>query len=452
MSGPNRLRIGTLLYYAWPGFALAMPTIPVYVYLPTFYAETLGLGLTTTGATLLAARLFDVVTDPAVGIASDRLRLPWGRRKPWVVVGSLIAALSMIALFQPPEPVSPAYLLAWAVALYLGWTLVAVPYAAWGAELSPDYHERARVTGAREAAMILGVLAAGAVPALAVARGIEEAESLAIVAWLAVAVGTPAVTLLVWRVGEPRAAPADRPRVRPDGNELLTLARNRPFVRLLSGWFVNGLANGLPAVLFPLYLQHALAADALQRGLLIFSYFLAGVVAIPVWLRLSRRFGKHRVWCGAMLLACLAFVWVPLLGPGEVLPFVVICICTGMALGADLALPPAMQADVVDLDTLRTRRARAGLFFALWSMATKLALACAVGIAFPVLDLFGFETGGTNGASAILALTLLYALVPVALKLIAVALIWHHPITHRRHEIIRRRLAARLLRQSSTRL
>jgi Na+/melibiose symporter-like transporter len=131
---------------------------------------------------------------------------------------------------------------------------------------------------------------------------------------------------------------------------------------------------------------------------------------------------------------------VPLLPPGAVFAFAVICVMTGVAFGADIALPPAMQADVVDLDSLRTRRQRAGLFFALWSMSTKLALALAVGIAFPLLELFGFQGAGENTPGALLALAVIYALVPTVLKILAIAVIWHHPLTARRQEIIRRRL------------
>jgi Na+/melibiose symporter-like transporter len=441
-TGPLRL-----LLYALPAFALAMPTIPVYVFLPTFYAEDLGLGLAVTGAVLLAARMLDVVTDPVIGVVSDRYRFRWGRRKPWMIAGGAIAAISLVQLFQPPAGAGWGYLLGWVIALYFGWTLLAVPYTAWGAEMSDDYHVRARITGARESAMILGILAAGAIPAIAPTLGWSHASALAAVAWLAVITGAPALALLAWRVPD-RSGTASSAGKHSFGTwrEHASVLRNGAFLRLLSGWFVNGLANGLPAVLFPLYLQYALQADEAERGLLILTYFLAGVAAIPLWVRLSRRHGKHRVWCGAMVLACAAFLWVPWLEPGAIGAFFVICILTGMAFGADLALPPAMQADVIDLDTLRTRTQRAGWYFALWSMATKLALAAAVGFAFPTLAAFGFEAGGKNGPAAIAALTTIYALVPVALKLVAVAVIWRHPITAERQDLIRRRLASRASR------
>jgi glycoside/pentoside/hexuronide:cation symporter, GPH family len=452
MDRTARLSRSTLAFYAFPAFALAMPTIPVYVYLPTYYADTVGLGLTATGLLLLAARLLDVVTDPLVGVLSDRWRSRWGRRRPWILLGALFAALGLVQLFQPPQAAGPSYLLVWAMVLYLGWTLVAVPYTAWGAEMSDDYHERARITGGREAAMILGILAAGALPAVVTAAGGSEPDGLAAVAWLAILIGTPAIALLLWRVPERdvKAARAPTPAapLRPGRlrRAIGALIGNRPFLRLLSAWFINGLANGFPAVLFPLYLQYGLQAGPVARGGLIMAYFVAGVAAIPFWLWLSRRIGKHKAWCAAMAIACAAFIWVPLLGPGDIALFAIICIVTGTALGADLALPPAMQADVVDFDTLRTNKQRAGLFFAMWSMATKLALACAVGIAFPLLDLVGFEAGGANTAGALLALALIYAVFPTLLKGAAIALIWRHPIDARRQNIIRRRLTSRATR------
>lgn len=444
-DGPPRGRV-PLTWYALPAFALAMPTIPLYVYLPAFYAETLGLGLTATGAALLLARVVDVISDPLIGLASDRVRFRSGRRRPWVLLGAVIAGVGLVRLLDPAPGADAVYLALWSVVLFIGWTLIAVPYTAWGAELSGDYYERARITGAREALTIAGVLAAGAAPAVAAWLGGSEADGLAAVARLAVATGLPAIVLLVWRVPDPLpTAVSASPPLRLA--MLQQMLANRPFVRLLSGWFVNGLANGLPAVLFPLYVQYGLQAGPTTRGVLIMSYFLAGIAAIPLWLWLSRRFGKHRAWCLAMILACAAFIWVPLLTPGDIAAFFVICLVTGTALGADMALPPAMQADVIDLDCFRTGQQRAGLFFALWSMSTKLALAASVGIAFPVLAAFGFVVGGDNSARALLALAVIYALVPTVLKMIAIGIIWNHPIDRRRQSIVRRRLAARARRK-----
>lgn len=434
---PGRAR---LTIYALPGLVFAAPTIPAYVYLPAFYADAVGLGLGLTGAVLLGSRLLDVATDPLVGWACDRVTARGWRRKPWILAGAALAGLALLRLVDPPAGAGAGWLLGWSVLLYLGWTLIAVPYAAWGAELADDYHRRSRVTAAREAMMLAGILIAGAAPAF-LGEGAELRAGLLAVAWGAVLVGAPAVAALLIAVPEAAPRPAlRRPRLRA---QIARVAGNAPFRRLIAAWFVNGLANGIPAALFPLFLEHGLRADANQRGLLISAYFAAAIAATPLWLVLSRRFGKHRAWCAAMMLACAAFVWTPALGPGDLAPFLAICVVTGMALGADLALPPSLQADIADYHELRTGRAETGLLFALWSMATKLALAASVGVAFPALAALGFDPARDNAPAALAGLAMVYALAPAALKLGAVALVWSHPITPRRHAAIRRRLAAR---------
>ncbi len=447
MASDSRLPRTRLAAYGAPAFALAMPTIPAFVYLPALYAESLGLAAA--GLVLLGARAVDVVSDPIIGVVSDRYQTRWGRRKPWILIGGLLAGFALIRLFQPPDDVSAIYLLTWAIVLYLGWTFIAVPYTAWGAEMSDDYHERSRITGVREGLTLIGILAAGAVPAITTGMGWTESEGLAAVSWMAIALGGPAIVVLLLRVPEVkvptvvRTSPKSSLSFRATFEAAKVLVGNKPFVRLLSAWLINGMANGIPAALFLLYLEFGLQADESQRSLLILVYFLSGVVSIPLWLALSKRLGKHLAWCWAMIVTCCAFIWVPFLNPGDLLLFAIVCVVTGMGLGADLALPPALQADVVDFDRLRSGQARAGLFFALWSMSTKLALALAVGIAFPVLELLGFSVEGGNTPFALQSLAVIYAGVPIVLKIVAIAFIWTFPITRARQELIRRRLDRR---------
>jgi Na+/melibiose symporter-like transporter len=223
------------------------------------------------------------------------------------------------------------------------------------------------------------------------------------------------------------------------------LLANAPFRRLLSAWVLNGIANGLPAALFLLVVTHLLRAED-KAGPLLLAYFLAGILAVPGWTRLAARLGKHRAWSVAMLWACLVFAFVPFLGAGDWVLFLVISILSGAALGADLALPPAIQADVVDLDTFETGEGRAGLLFAVSSMAQKLGNALAVGIGLPLLEALGFraaqggaEGGGAEGLGALVAL---YCGAPVVLKLAAVALMWRFPLDAGAQALLRARIEA----------
>lgn len=434
---PETLAWPRLLAYGLPGLPLAALLLPLFVYLPTFYAENLGLGLGLVGSLLLLARLSDMVTDPVVGALSDRFGWPLGRRRSWMLFGLPLLLIAAHRLFLPPDEVGAAYLLIWTVAAYLGATLVQLPYNAWGAEISDDYDERSRISGIREGFVVVGTLLAAGLPALLAA---DLKTAMAVIGWGLVVVLPLAVALALKAVPEGRFQRSRRLGWRQGAT---VLYRNRPFRRLLAAYFLNSIANGLPATLFLLYVNHVLEKPS-WSGLLLFIYFACGVAAIPLWLRLSARWGKHRAWTAAMVMATAVFALVPLLGPGDHWWFLAICVITGIGLGADLTLPASMQADVVDLDTLKSGQQRTGIFFALWGIATKLALALAVGLAFPLLELAGFspQTAGQPEA-ALLALVLLYSLVPAAFKLGAVALFLGYPITAARQQRIRRLIAAR---------
>jgi len=435
----TRLSAVRLLAYGGLGLPLAALNLPLYVYLPAFYAETAGLGLATVGLVLLAARLLDALSDPIVGELSDRTRSRLGRRRPWLLLACPLLVASTWLLFRPALPVSAGYLLLWSCAAYLAWTLMLLPYTAWGAELSRDYHERSRITGVREAFVIAGILLAAGLPVLLGIEASDRGAILAALAWsmlLLLPLLLLALMLLV-----PEGDPGERSPL--DVRRGLAIAwRNRPFRRLIGAYFLNGIANGLPATLFLIFVADRLQLEELG-GPLLLLYFVAGIAAIPFWLKLSYRIGKHRAWAGAMLWASAAFVWVPLLGPGDLWGFVLICALSGISLGADLALPASLQADVVDLDWLESGRRRTGLFFAFWSMTTKLSLALAVGIAFPLLALAGFTAGGANSDAALMTLAALYGLLPVAIKLAATALVWNFPITEATQAELRARLAER---------
>ncbi|MEO1550674.1 MAG: MFS transporter [Pseudomonadota bacterium] len=411
-----------LAAFALPALPLTGMYFPVYVFLGPFYAQEVGLSLAFIGTAFLAIRLVDAVSDPLMGVVSDKLRTPFGRRRIWLVAGLPLVMASVWFLFVPVEGTGEELFFLLLLGLTLGWTVMLTPYFAWGAELSGDYAERGRIAVWRDSVGLVGTIVA----AILYGLGESAAEGMRNAALLVVLLLPLAVGLCVWRVPEPQ----DRTKAGAGFGSLWQILReDRRFARLLAAYFLNGAANALPAALFLFYVDARLEAPDWGPVLLI-VYFGSGVLAAPLWIALVKRFDKARIWSLAMIWAAFVFAFASVLGPGDIGWFVVICVLSGAALGADLSLPSALQADLVDIDTARSGEQRTGLFFALWSLVTKAALAIAGGVALIVLERgLGFDAAGDNAPDVTFALALLYGLAPVILKLMAVALMWSFPLS-----------------------
>jgi len=427
----------TLAAFGSLAFPLAAGFIALQVVIPTFYAQALGMSLTAVGAILLIARLWDLITDPLVGYLSDYTPPHWGRRKSWIVASAPLIAGSVWLLFNPPASVDNSYLVLTAMAVYVAGTMNVVPMNAWGAELSTSYHQRSRISGARVIFGLSGTLAA----LLLIDNSNNDTlrDSLAAITWLVIAGLAVSVPLAALRVPDAATAVNRGNSMRGAWDLMRTPS---PFRRLLLAFLVNGVANAIPATLFLLYVTHVLDEPGIA-GPILFLYFLCSAISIPAWIMVARRLGKHRTWCLAVLGSCAFFAGAPFLGSGDTLYYIVIVAGTGLMIGADLALPNAINGDLIEWDDWHNNKRRPGLFFALWGTASKLAFALAVGFIFPLLDLVGFDASGDNSDGLVRTLAILYATPSIALKLLAAAMMRNFPIDEAEHQRLREALAER---------
>jgi len=410
----GRLPTSALVAYGAFGMPLAMAALPLYVHLPRFYGEHLGVGLAALGALLLILRVADGLVDPLIGAWSDRSP----SRRTLIALSAPALALGMFALFSPPVT-GEGPLLAWLavslVLVYFAFSLATINHGAWGAELSTDAVERTRITAVREGLALVGVVIASVAPGI-LGGGAGDHVGLPRFA-VAFAAFTTLCVALLWRAP---VAPRVATRRGPIFAGMTRPLADPHFRRLLVVFVANGIASAIPATLVLFFVSDVLQADA-QQGLFLALYFVAGAAGMPLWIRLSASVGKSRAWAIAMLAAIAAFVWAALLGPGDVYAFAIICALSGLALGADLALPPSILADVIDRHGATQST---GAYFGVWTLATKLNLALAAGVALPLLSALGYAPGATD-ADALAALAFVYAAVPSALKLAAVgALAW----------------------------
>jgi len=411
-----------MLAYGALGFPLAFAALPLYVHVPRLYAESVGLPLALVGAVLLLTRFADALIDPLLGQWSDRL----GNRRRLIAFALPLLAIGLAALLTPPTSGGVGGL-AWLVLTltltFIGFSLATINYHAWGAELGATPQERVRVTAAREMFALGGVVVAAALPSLLAG---DAATSMRHLGWIFVPI--LAVAALATFAGAPLSAvPADK--AQPD-LPLSAVFDDPRFRRLLIVLAVGGIASAIPATLVLFYIADVLQLQEWQ-GLFLVIYFVCGGLALPGWVALARRHGKVHAWMASMVLAIGSFVWAFLLEAGDGLAFVLICAASGAALGAELALPPALLADLLANSRTAGRRdgratAGAGAYFGVWNFVTKFNLALAAGIALPLVALGGYKVGAgdTAGGQGLVALAAIYALLPAAIKVISLLLLW----------------------------
>ncbi len=431
------------LAYAAPAFALAVVGIPVYVYIPKFYTDVVGVHITALGAILLVVRLFDAVTDPAIGLVSDRLRTPMGRRRPLIAAGAVLTVGAILLLFNPPagmgENAATIWFMILIFLLFLFWTVVIVPYEALGPELTYDYDERTSLFSMRDGALIAGTLVAAASPgAVKWIAGLGEGPGgerdtffILSLAYTPLILAACAWCVITFRERARRDVYANMRIVEWIRSSL----SNRPFRILLIAYTISAVGNNLPATLILYYVEYVLHSP--RADLFLMLYFVTGVAFLPLWVYASGKTGKKAVWIASMAVNTGAFFWVFFLGPGDEVMYGILVFLSGIGFGATLAIPSAIQADVIDYDELVTDERREGLYIGLWSIAKKMAAALGVGAGLALLGAAGYQPNIVQSESVVMTLRVLYALVPCLCNAVAIGVALYYPISGELHRQIR---------------
>jgi len=451
------LRKSTLFYYSLTDMPVSMALFPVMVFIPKFYTSEMGVPLALAGTILLVVRIFDVFTDPLLGLLSDKTNTRWGRRRPWIAFAAPIMMLSIYQLFLPPDGAGAAHMAIWMLLLSIGTTMMIIPYYAWAAELSPDYNERSRITGWRSMLGVAGSLSAQLAPAAALyffGMG-GSATVLQIVGVTMLILMPVCVSMTILKVPESKDYVSSTTPVL-EGFKLM--ATNKPFLRLILAFMVSSIALSITTPLYIFFITFVLHAEEKAIYMLTFFY-LANMSAVPFWVWLSTKIGKHRAYVCSFAMIAFAHPFYLLLGDGDFWWMLPITLVTGFSAGGFAALPNSMKADVIDLDTLASGENRAALFFSTYSFTAKMSGSLGGTIALWGLAFVGFNAApdAFNDTDQLFGLSFLFALLPSAFYLLACAIIWHYPITSEKHaemreELERRKISTELSPQMSSSL
>lgn len=411
MSTPH-LSPAVLAAYGAPSFGFAYLLFFVQFYFLKFATDVLLLAPAVVSLLFAAAKIWDAISCPLVGSWSDRLRSRWGRRRPFLIGSLPLLAISYVMIWSPPSGLGSGALTVWVgAALFVFFTafdLYTLPQLALGAELSSDSHERTRLFAARQMSFTVGMLLAfGAIQlAMNAADPRLAALELAIPSAL-LAAAVLLVTPLALRERADAGGRGGRGFVAAFRDVLAT----KPARRLLAVEGIEAIGVGAVGSLAPYIAEYLLLRPDVV-GVLPASYVLAGIVAIPLWVRVAGRFGKRETWMAAMLLAAFAFGGIWTVGPDDLGLMLVLLAFAGAAMGCGQVLGKALLADVIDLDERRTGERKEGAYSAASTVVLKAGAALSIAASGPVMAATGFVPNVEQSAESLLGLRLLFAGLP----------------------------------------
>jgi GPH family glycoside/pentoside/hexuronide:cation symporter len=384
------------------GVMLGAVGLPIYLHAPKYFSDTYGVSLASLGAIMFALRVVDFVQDPllgrlsAIGFLSHRL-LSAG-------AGAMIIT-GAVGLFVVTAPINPTIWFALSlILLFTGYSLsVILLYT----HATNNFADTAQpiVARWREAGQLIGICLSAIAPTLF--TEISHVPYTLFGGFL-ISITVVAVVLMHNSWSEQMTTTSQKfSFVAPD-------TRIRPYLILA---FVNAIPVAITSTLFLFYVEYAIGS-ATTSGPLLLLFFGAAAVSVPIWTILANKYAIEWVLGVAMLASLIAFVVTFTLGAGDIVAFAIICGVTGVLTGADLTLLPMIFIKFLQRTNVPNEEA-----FGYWSLSSKLALALAVGLLLPGLEVSGFDPASPTPLG-IYHLSVAYALVPSALKVCAIYALW----------------------------
>ena len=387
--------------------------------LPAFFAEVHNFDIAIIGTYIFLAKIIDIASDPIVGWINDRKIL---NRKVLIILGSVLCSIGLYKLFIQKQIDYDAYLLVWISVLYLGWTLFQIPYLSIGYDLEKDYFLRTKLSANRELFILFGLFFSLGFPML---FNFSNAELLSLIVYIAIFSGFIGVLVMLNKIPDNRKTNKDVELKSVFKN----LKNNNLLVRLMFAWFINSLANVFPMILFSFYVSYVLGGNDSDRQVVLFYYFLFAILGVPFWTYVSKRFGKKRTWVTSLILSAFFFIFVLFLSKGDIHFFIIISCITGFCLGADLIIPPSIQADLSDVHLNKFKEDISGILFSLITFFNKLSFAVASLFVFSILSYLNFEANEEINPETKIFIICSYALTPILLKCLSSFILMSFRIT-----------------------
>ncbi|MBP7334457.1 MFS transporter [Niveispirillum sp.] len=446
-----RARIG----YAVGDFGLNLYWQSLLLFILFFQMDALGLSAVDAGLSYLVASIWDAGMDPLMGVISDRTRTRMGRYRPFILFGTVPLAVSFWLCFSPPGFLVPgsAGMLVFATLTHMGlrtcYAVVAIPYSSLTAAMTRDSDERASLTGWRMLLAFAGSTSVSALLPLLAGWFDSYSPAAACIGGLAVLAHLACVAC-VRELPPPATDHGASPMgLRADlGGFMRGVLRNGPLLRLLAATVALHLSLGILMRNVPYLLKYDLGGDATLTAQVLTWFSAVGVLAVPLWVWVARRWSKGVAWQGGsalVIIGCIALVFAPAGGLWDTLACLTL-ISFGHA--AHAVAMWSMLPDAVDYAHWRHRRRDEAKVYGLASLILKLALGGSAFLGGLALDGVGYVPGVAQTEATLSGFRLLAGLASalgLGLSMLAVA---GYKLTAQRHGRIQRFLGRRAVTRS----
>ena len=439
--------------YSAPTVGVGYMYLLIGLYIMKFSTDVLLISPAIMGTIFGVSRVWDAISDPLVGYYSDKTQSSLGRRRSWLLLSMLPIAAMFVMVFSPPASLTGAGLVVWmavgVIGFYSAMTLFMVPHLSMGPELSSDYHERSRLYGFRHAAYTVGsIIALISMQLLINAEQVSEAQVRDTAFELSALAGIVTALLIAVAVVKLKERPDYQGRVGQTPFGALKDVWGNPHARLvIVVTFIENIGSAVIALLTLYVCQYVVGTPSLAP-LIILTYMIPSSLSVPLWIPLSRRVGKIRLWMFSMMLTGLSF------GGMFVLPFLdaiedrtlvifVLAFFAGLSAGCGGTIAPSVQSDIIDYDEFKTGERKEGSYFAAFNFVQKSATGVMILITGWVLELSGFMPNVEQTFTVQIAIVTLYGLSPLICYTIGTVLFSKFTLDALEHQRIKAVIDAR---------
>ncbi|HLS26533.1 MAG TPA: glycoside-pentoside-hexuronide (GPH):cation symporter [Beutenbergiaceae bacterium] len=450
-AGKNRgvLSGGEVFSYSLGDVANNLTFMMTSMFLMVYMTDIAGLSAGVAGTIYGVTKVWAGVADLIAGQTVDRTNTRWGRLRPWLLFGSTPLAIVFVLLFSVPAGLSPTVTIAWIFlfdALFqLAYSFVNIPYGSLSAAMTQDSVDRSKLSGARSIANSLTAVALSAVVAPQFQDTTGDHVRLQFTLTTA-ALGVVAIVLyLICFRNTKEVVPRSATKISLK-RTFRMVRHNRPLLVLcLAAFFFLAAMFMMNAV--AMYYARYVLGNAAWYTFLALAQTVGTVLAASLVAGITSRFGKRNGYIGAALVTVLGFVLIYLVPDGSLPLAIVAWFMYGVGTGGTNALMFSMQADTVDYGEWRTDLRAEGGSYSLLSFIRKCGQGAGGWIGAAVIGAYGYVAqADAQSPTAQEGIRLATGLLPAALAIAAIVVIFWYNLDGAEHKSIVRDLHARRTR------